>query len=119
MIIEAKNRDVARTLLAHSYDYLLVEILVWMGKKQPWFRQIYTSGFRVHDNGVHGVLPCRAVDLRCHDQTIGYYMEKAVNNVWEYDYRRPHKGCALYHTSTGKEKDLHLHLQVHPNTKAR
>lgn len=117
MIIEAKNHDIARVLLTYSYDYLLVEILMWMGKKQPWFRQIFTSGFRMHDKGVHGTKPCRAVDLRCHDETIGYYMEKAVNNTWEYDYRRPHKGCALYHKVEGSE--WHLHLQVHTNTRVR
>jgi len=119
MIIETKNMSIARDLLLYSYDDKLIKILTWIEEKQPWFKMIFTAGFYVGDSGIHGTKPCRAVDLRCHDQTIGYYTERAINNTWEYDYKRPQKSCALYHTATGKEKDFHLHIQVHTNTRVR
>ncbi len=119
MIFETKDRKVARALLTSGYDAVLSEVLLWIQEKIPEFRMVFTSGFRVYERGVHGTNPCRAVDLRCHDKMIGPYIKNTVNSTWEYDYKRPRKGCALFHSVTGKEEDLHLHVQVHPNTRMR
>ena len=72
-----------------------------------------TSLYRIGDDGVHGSLPLRGCDLRMRDLEIGTSIAEHVNNEWEYNYDVPHKLCALLH---GKGSNLHLHLQVHPNT---
>lgn len=72
-----------------------------------------TSLFRIDDEGVHGTLPLRGLDLRCRTRRHGEEVEKFVNNNWLYDPTRPKKKCCLCH-DVGK--GLHLHLQVHPKT---
>ena len=75
-----------------------------------------TSLYRIGDDGVHGTLPLRGIDLGCSNINIGEQIEKFVNDLWQYDPTRPSMKCAMVHNvSSG----LHLHLQVHPNTKKR
>lgn len=78
--------------------------------------EVVTSAHRVGDKGVHGTIPVRGLDLRCHDDFIGRRIEEHVNNSYIYDFKRPDKRCCIYH-DVGKGK--HIHLQVHPNTKKR
>ena len=40
-------------------------------------------------------------------------IEDLINTNWIYDSNRPEKQCALLH---GEGSNLHLHIQVHPNT---
>jgi hypothetical protein len=75
-----------------------------------------TSLYRMGDNGVHGQLPLRGIDLRIRDIAIGKVIEAAINEWWSYDSDRPDKKCAYLH---GVDANLHLHLQVHPNTAVR
>jgi hypothetical protein len=72
-----------------------------------------TSPHRMNDNGVHGQLPLRGMDLRVRHEGLGIELEKYVNNNWTYDPSRPELECALLH---GEGSNLHLHLQVHSNT---
>ena len=72
-----------------------------------------TSLYRIGDDGVHGQLPLRGVDLRIRVTYIGVALERRVNQRWTYDPKRPERNCAILH---GNGTNLHLHLQVHPNT---
>jgi len=72
-----------------------------------------TSRFRMNDDGVHGALPVRGIDLRCRSHEIGISIESYINKNWSYDPKRPGKKCCFLH---GHGPNLHLHLQVHPNT---
>jgi hypothetical protein len=75
-----------------------------------------TSLFRIGDKGVHGALPLRGMDLRMRSYMVGKVFESIINDKWLYDPDRPDKNCAKLH---GNGNNLHLHLQVHPNTKRR
>jgi len=72
-----------------------------------------TSIFRMNDDGVHGTLPVRGIDLGCRNEEIGTAVENLVNDNYIYDPKRPHKDCAMYHDNGNGP---HIHLQVHPNT---
>ena len=75
-----------------------------------------TSLYRMFDEGVHGSLPLRGIDLRCREDHFGALIKDFVNSHWEYDPSRPEIDCCIYHdTGLGK----HIHLQVHPNTRER
>lgn len=74
---------------------------------------VITSLYRINDKGVHGTLPLRGLDLRCHDDKIGPDVAKRINQAWKYDPNRPDKVCCMYHDIG---QGAHIHLQVHPNT---
>ena len=73
-----------------------------------------TSLFRIGDKGVHGTLPLRGIDLRCHDDRFGRRVAEYANDKWSYDPSRPAKVVCMFH-NTGQGD--HLHFQVHPKTK--
>jgi len=75
-----------------------------------------TSIHRIGDNGVHGTLPVRGIDLRCRASEIGITLEAFINKHWIYDPKRVNLKCCLLH---GDGSNLHFHLQVHPNTEFR
>ena len=72
-----------------------------------------TSLYRIGDNGVHGQLPLRGIDVSMKDVDIGKIVEKKINEKWAYDPDRPNMKCAIFH-DVGQ--GIHLHLQSHPNT---
>ncbi len=72
-----------------------------------------TSLFRIDDEGVHGTLPLRGVDIRMRDHDIGKLVEEKINDKWCYDPARLGVQCAVFHDIG---KGIHLHLQSHPNT---
>jgi len=78
--------------------------------------QIITSLYRMDDDGVHGTLPLRGIDLRCKNHDMGKIIEKWTNERWEYDPTRPKMKVCLFH-DVGR--GLHLHFQSHPNTGKR
>lgn len=96
-------------------DSKLREILVFM-EKQTGLEFTITSIYRINDLGVHGTLPVRGVDLRCRDKGVGGGVEARINNVWLYDPSRPSLKCAKLH---GLGSNLHIHIQVHPNTRLK
>ena len=75
-----------------------------------------TSIYRIGDNGVHGQLPVRGLDLRCWNDSLGMMIEEDLNSVYLYDPNRHSKKVCIYH-DTGR--GAHLHLQVHANTRLR
>ena len=87
--------------------------LVRSVEDETGFEFTITSLYRIGDNGNHGQLPLRAMDLRCRNVTVGAPIEKWINEHWIYDPQRSTKKCCLVH---GAGSNLHFHLQVHPNT---
>lgn len=80
------------------------------------FEFTLTSLYRIGDTGVHGQLPLRGMDLRCRSIRLGEQLEQMINEEWIYDPSRPDMKCAILH---GEGANLHIHLQVHPNTRRR
>lgn len=76
-----------------------------------------TSLYRIGDNGVHGQLPLRGLDLRCRNDDLGNDIAFYVNSKWIYDPARTEMKCCMYHAVEGGAP--HIHLQVHPNTRKR
>ena len=74
-----------------------------------------TSLFRIGDNGVHGTLPLRGIDCRMKNMKVGLAVENYINDKWVYDPSRSHLKVAQVHEVNGG--GLHLHMQVHPNTR--
>jgi len=113
-MIIVKNKKIFLNLLLVGYDPLLVSILGYIDKK--FGKAIITGGYRKGDKGVHGTIPCRGLDIRSHV----YYNPSAdaivedINNKWQYDPNRPNKQIAMVHDVGA---GIHIHLQVHPNTK--
>lgn len=77
------------------------------------FEFTITSLYRIGDDGVHGTLPLRGMDLRCRDKVIGEMIENEINSRYKYDPSRPSMSCCMYHDIG---LGAHLHIQVHPNT---
>ena len=103
------NIDIAQL---EFIDPKLREMVAWL-EKSTGFTFTITSLYRIGDTGVHGQLPVRGIDLRCRNKVVGHELEYLVNYFWLYDPTRPIKECAFLH---GVGANLHLHLQVHPNT---
>lgn len=95
-----------------AYDYTLRSLLSWL-EAETGFEFTITSPNRPGDKGVHGTNPLRGMDLRCRRLLVGQAIAELVNDNWLYDPTRPTKHCAFLH---GKGSNLHLHIQVHPNT---
>ena len=96
-------------------DSRLRTILVDL-EENTGFEFTVTSLYRIDDDGVHGQLPLRGTDLRMRSIVAGEIMETLVNDEWIYDPSRPDMKCAVLH---GEGANLHLHVQVHPNTVRR
>ena len=112
-MIIVKNKKIFLNLLLVGYDPLLVSIIGYIDKK--YGKVVITSGFREDDIGVHGVIPCRGIDIRSHV----YHNPGAeeicddINGKWQYDPERKEKKVAMVHDVGA---GIHMHLQVHPNT---
>ena len=101
--------DVAQLEYIHT---TMRKLLVWL-EDMTGLEFTETSRYRIGDNGVHGQLPVRGVDLRCKMPVIGEGVCSLINEFWQYDPTRPLLRCAIYHDAgSGK----HIHLQVHDNT---
>ena len=100
-------------------DFIQLEFIhPTMRKLLQWLEEIgieftITSLYRPGDEGVHGTLPLRGVDIRMRNKELGQRIEDMVNNSWRYDNKRAGFKCAILH---GRDSNMHLHLQVHPNT---
>ena len=98
-----------------SFHPKLRRILTWL-EYETGFEFCNTSPYRIGDKGVHGTLPLRGWDIRCRNKKIGAAIRSVINQNWIYDPDRPSKKCCMLH---GEGKNLHLHVQVHPNTVRR
>jgi hypothetical protein len=93
-------------------DKKLRKLVIWL-EKETGLTFAVTSLYRIDDPGVHGTMPLRGGDFRMRDYMIGKVIESFINEHWTYDPARPAKRCAKLH---GEGSNLHLHIQVHPNT---
>lgn len=93
-------------------DRNLRDILLFI-EKETGMEFTITSLFRIGDSGVHGQIPLRGADLRTRIESIGNEVAERINKKFWYDPNRPDMKCAIVH---GSGFNLHLHLQVHPNT---
>lgn len=91
----------------------LRKIALWI-ERETGVEWTITSPYRMDDLGCHGQLPLRAFDLRIRLESMGEVLADHINKYWQYDPTRTQKKCALLH---GEGANLHLHIQVHPNTK--
>jgi len=96
-------------------DSKLRKLVTWL-EDSTGFEFTETSRFRMNDDGVHGQLPVRGIDFRNRSREVGISIEAWVNKFWIYNPKRPQLKCCLLH---GDGPNLHLHLQVHPNTEFR
>jgi len=94
-------------------DIKLRKIHKWIEEKTGLTFTI-TSIYRINDPGVHGKLPVRGTDIRIRNKEIGEIITDYINKNWQYDINRPNLKCAVIH---GEGYNLHIHLQVHTNTK--
>jgi hypothetical protein len=90
---------------------ILISLLEWL-EEETGFEFTETSSYRKDDPGVHGF--GRGEDLRCRNGNVGLAIQRLINDNWQYDPSRPTKECCILH---GAGSNLHLHIQVHPNTK--
>lgn len=93
-------------------DPELRKMIMWL-EESTGFEFTETSRYRINDDGVHGQLPVRGIDLRNRSKEVGLTIEAWVNKHWIYDPSRSEMKCCFLH---GDGANLHLHLQVHPNT---
>lgn len=96
-------------------DITLRELLAWL-EDSTGIDFTETSSYREGEGSVHNTLPCRGYDLRMRSKPIGDAICAHINYTWHYDSARPLKKCAMIH---GLDNNMHIHLQVHPNTTKR
>lgn len=93
-------------------DSKLRMILIWL-EETTGVEFTATSLYRIGDDGVHGQLPLRGVDIRQRLELAGIAHQDHINDNWAYDPSRPNYKVAMIH---GNGSNMHLHIQVHPNT---
>ncbi len=96
-------------------DLKLRRILIGL-EAETGFQFTITSLYRINDTGVHGTLPLRGIDLRCHNPLFGVFVEEYINERWEYDADRPNMQVCIYHDAGSGN---HLHIQVCDATRAK
>lgn len=110
-MLQIANHKVLKSLLIVPYHPTLIELGLWVSHRESSF--CITSGFREGDIGIHGTVPCRAIDIRSSNFESPEDVCKDINSHWLYDPKRPNMVCALYH-NVGQ--GWHIHLQVHART---
>ena len=116
-MLRPKNTKVLRELLCMPYDPVLVTIVCELNDKLDIL--VVTEGYRepLHKGDIHSTIPVRAIDIRSWIYDKPHDIVKHINNEWEYDFNRPAKQVAIYHSTKGGAK--HIHIQVHHNTRRK
>ena len=109
-----KNLKVLRSLFTVAWHPILIALFLWLTVRYSKGKIVLTSGFREGDAGVHGTMPLRGLDIRSTVFKNPQQICDDINKEWIYDDKRPDKKVAIYH-NVGK--GLHIHLQIHSNTK--
>ena len=114
MSILIKNAEVLESLFSYDYDPLLAKIITNVLKSHGG---VITEGWRKsrHSDDLHATDPVRAIDLRSVCYPAPSRIVDEINQLWSYDYNRPHLKVALLHKIDGEGE--HIHVQVHPATK--
>lgn len=113
--LQYKTEEVYLNHCTKEHDKTLSEIEFWIVNN---FGMMVTCAYRkqYHKSDLHGVIPVRAKDIRSWCYKEPEKVVEAINKRWAYDPSRPTKKVAVYHNSG---QGIHIHLQVHPNTKRR
>lgn len=109
-MIQVANYKILKNLMLNVYHPKLVALVIWVLHRVSDF--CITSAYREGD-GVHGTIPCRAIDIRSKNFNDPEEIASDINNHWVYDPERPKFKCALYH-DVGQGP--HIHLQCHAST---
>lgn len=107
-----KNKKIYKTFTTVSHHPILKNLVIWF--EQTFGEPYITSSYRENSAGVHSTIPLRGLDIRSYIYNDPIKIVETINKVWMYDYNRPHLKCAIYH-DVGQ--GVHIHLQVHPNTR--
>jgi len=113
--IRVKDIEVWEQLFEVPLHPLLLSLFKWIAER--YTPVVITCGY-LHKKfwSVHGTYPLRALDIRSWVYPFPQTVCNNINAAWEYDHTRPNLKCAVYH-NVGH--GLHIHLQVHDNTKKR
>ena len=109
------NIDVLKGMFRVAWHPKLIALLVWIKIRYDKASIILTCAYEERDYpSPHSTKPLRAFDMRSTTFKYPANIAKDINSEWVYDPGRPDKRVAIYH-DVGR--GLHLHLQVHDNTK--
>jgi hypothetical protein len=107
MALKIKNHKVLMELLAVPYHKRLIKLLIWCCIR--YHEIVITSGYRDKDPGVHGMKPCRGIDIRSWTFDDPQKIVDDINSYHIYDPYRPSFEVAVLHDSG---KGEHIHLQA-------
>jgi len=111
MSIQIKDWKTLKGLMLQPYHSKMIALAEWVTVR--FSKVIFTSAFRLGDQGVHGTVPCRGLDMRSWVYEDPQLIVDEINTHWKYDHKRPKFKCAVLHDSGS---GTHIHLQVHNNT---
>ena len=114
--IVINDHKALKGLLQVAFHPHMVTLMLWVFIRLS--KVVFTSTFRakkVHekDSGIHGTIPCRAIDISSHIYDDPQSICKDINEHFQYDPKRPEYVCAQVHDVGLGE---HIHLQVHDRT---
>lgn len=112
-MISYKNHTVFARSVTVPWHPELISLLIWVDITKKI--SMITSAFRPADNGVHGQVPLRGLDIRSRDYESPEWLVDYINEYWTYDPMRPKFKCAILHDIMGE----HIHLQVCDNTQMK
>lgn len=110
--IAFKDEKIFKNFIEVPVHSNLQNLILWF--IQNFGEPLTTSAYREGGKGVHSVLPLRGVDFRSWIYSHPQAIVDTINQVWEYDAKRPHLKCAMYHDIG---QGAHIHIQVHDNTR--
>lgn len=118
-MISFKKFHMLTKLLEVGWHPNIFELLGWLDEEV--LSIVVTSTYRPYDSaqsdsGVHSTIPLRGTDIRSYIYKDAQELVDKINKKFEYDPDRPDMKCAVLH-DTGR--GIHIHLQVHDNTRWR
>lgn len=116
-MIRVKSWKTLKGLMIVSFHSKMIALIMWIVTR--YSETVITSAYRpkkIHskDSGIASTVPCRHLDIRSWIYPDAQKVADDINEHWHYDPKRPEKKCAVFH-DVGQ--GVHIHLQVHNNTK--
>ena len=62
MAITIKDWKVLKGIMIVAYHPKMIALAMWVAVH--YSKLVFTSAYRMGDNGVHGQIPCRGLDIR-------------------------------------------------------
>lgn len=116
-MIQVKDIDILDSLMGYEFHWNLRELIRWIyGRhKKLYVTEAHRPPIRPGD--VHSTDPVRAMNLRSWIFKNPRKLANDINKNWQYDPKRSHLKCCVYHRVKGG--GWHFHCQVHNNTRLR